>query len=71
MTEVFSLAGLDPEDSAAHERRWNGWVEELAYRGLEPEEQPLAWTDLTMTFRLRPVAGLGSFSTTGAFAVAG
>lgn len=55
MTGTFSLEGVD-DTSEAHEEAWNGWVGELASRGLEPHGEPVAFTDGTATFPLREIA---------------
>lgn len=48
------------ETSYDHERRWNEWVDTLAQLGVAPDEEPVAFGEDWMRFRLRSITPAGS-----------
>lgn len=60
MTGTFSLVGV-ADTSEAHEEAWNRWVASLRILGLEPEVDPVSFTDDTVEYPLRRISPASDF----------
>lgn len=59
LVSTFDYTEIDDNDVESMEAAWNLWVRGLHAAGYYPGDEPLRWTDTSLTYRLHELALVG------------